>query len=184
MAVSDISNRPVIITMPGFLYAAVWAVAIALLGKGAQNKMSHGAGASVQRVSFSIVTRDLEVQYPHRLDTPVQIHGERVAVCPCDASGFACDREACLLSRRSLVDTGAEMTCVSSQLWDSSNSSYAFGKMPVRIVGVTGVAEAFKVGWLRVLIRGFDQTMLVCIFDRKTSSKLGVTLLLVHGASK
>ena len=129
----------------------------------------------MRRASFTLVTRDVEVRYPHRLDTAVQISDERVAVCKCDGMGLSCDRDRCLLSRRTLVDTGAEMTCVSSQLFEALNSSCAFGKAPVLIMGVTGATDSFKVGWLRILIRGFDQTMLACIFDRKTSAKLSKT---------
>lgn len=157
--------------MPGFFYYAVWAVAAALLGKGALDKMARsdsGGGVGTTKL-FEAVDFDAEtrVRIHDRKHVPISIRSERVVVCSCNNMGLDCHkRNGCFAARRVLVDTGASMTCIGHSLASKLDVTRSITHPTVNIQGVNSNIQVYKVGWVEVVVRGISKKIEACVFKR------------------
>lgn len=157
--------------MPGIFYYAVWTIAIALLGKGAMNKMARsdsgsgvGTAKMFEEVDFKEETR---LRKHDRKNVPISIRKERVVVCSCNNLGLDCHtRNGCFAARSVLVDTGASMTCVSHSLAAKSDITRSVQHPTVRIQGVNSNAQTYKTGWVEVVVRGISKKVEACVFKK------------------
>mmetsp|Transcript_2990 Transcript_2990/g.6020 ORF Transcript_2990/g.6020 Transcript_2990/m.6020 type:complete len:212 (+) Transcript_2990:203-838(+) len=191
--------------MPGVIFVGVWVIAIGLLAQGVVNKLSRNEWSfpakSIisdedqdddsgplrlprfpQRALFEATDSNVENQFEQHFDAKksISIHDERVAVFRCNSLGLRCDTDAGLLARRSLIDTGADLTCISQQLAAELGVSYPLGLgRSVQIKGVTGHSQSYKLAWVNVVVRGLSPglTVQACVLDYEASSKLEVDIL-------
>ena len=168
--------------MPGAAFIAVWAVAIALLTKGFFDKSERGewsvqdkVGASAQRALFQ--TTDLTRALVESGDTsPLSIISERVILARCGPLGLDCNKHVGVIARSALLDTGAELTCVSLGLAHAVNASKSFAP-GVRVAGITGDVQSYPRTWLMVSVRGKPQLAHVCILDPVASAHLSADVI-------
>ena len=149
--------------MPGIIFYAVTALAVALLGHGALNKLaqsssSSGIGTSLQNKIFDEVTRDHEITRNHPgISKKIGIRSERIAVCGCSALGTNCGEEKCAVAKRVLVDTGADMTCLSHSFSKAVATKRSLFNPFTAIRGINSQIERYETVWIEVIIRGITK---------------------------
>ena len=156
--------------MPGIIFYAVTALAVVLLGHGALNKLaqpssSSGIGTSLHDKIFDKVARNHEIARNHLgITKKIGIRSERIAVCGCSALGTNCEEEKCAVAKRVLVDTGADITCLSHSFSKAVAAQRSLFRPVTAIRGINSQIEKYETVWIEVIIRGITKKVQAAIF--------------------
>ena len=158
--------------MPGVFYFGIWALAVALIGKGVLNKLGRqdsGRGMrATKRPPNTSLSEELSLRHAGTR-VPISIKKERAIVSACSSIGTRCGEKNGYFEARSvLVDTGAELSCLSYDLAHFVGAERSLHNPYVVVQGINSDRKMYKRVWVEIVVRGKSHKVEACVFDSKS----------------